>query len=69
MLIETKAQCPKCSSPMQVVVSGLERCQQCGFQKGVTYRGSTCPKGCDPALVAVLAHGDHCNSCGADWQR
>jgi transposase-like protein len=67
MIAETKTQCPKCSSPMQDVKGGITRCQNCGWQAGITYRGTNRPHGCDPHLVAVLAHGNHCNNCGENW--
>jgi len=60
--------CFRCSSKLQHF-GNTTRCQNCGWQPGVTYRGSACPRGCSPRLVAVLAHGNHCNNCGADWQR
>jgi hypothetical protein len=67
MVTETKATCPKCSSPMQDVKGGIVKCQNCGYQPGVGYRGDRCPNGCTAPIVTIPGAGRRCQQCSAQW--
>jgi hypothetical protein len=68
MLIETKAAlCPKCGSTMQDVKGGIIKCQNCGFQPGLTYRDMSRHSHCDPRLTIEIAGRKHCNGCSETW--
>ena len=67
MIVETKTQCPKCGSAMQIVKGGITRCQTCGWQPGRRYRGSVCPNGCDPQLRRAIRTRLALQSLSADW--